>query len=281
HGIELSKTIGAKLVHIQHHKAHFASVLAENELFDCEEPILGVIWDGTGYGDDGHIWGGEFFSYDTGSVQRIGHFEYFDWLAGDKMSREPRLSLFSLADESMEAEVYKKFTSQEKLIYKSIKKKNKLKTSSVGRLFDAVASLLGICDYNTYEGEAAILLENCVDHYDLNACRSYASLSDSDHIPTKMLLYNLYTDYKDGVARDLIITNFLYTLASLVFEMAGKHKTQKLAFSGGVFQNTTLIDMLIELAGNTYKLYFNRNLSPNDENISFGQINYHLYCREN
>ncbi|MCE2611691.1 carbamoyltransferase HypF [Flavobacteriaceae bacterium D16] len=280
YGVELSKTLGTNLVHIQHHKAHFASVLGEHELFDSDKTILGVIWDGTGYGDDGNIWGGEFFSYQNGVMDRIGHLEYFDWLAGDKMSREPRLSLLSLADDTMQEMLNQKFTKQERKVYESIRKTNKLKTSSVGRLFDAVASLLGICDYNTYEGEAAILLENWVGQYDLKACRSYASLSDSDKIPTKKLLHNLYADYKDGAKRERIISNFLYTLASLVFEMADKHNSRVLAFSGGVFQNTTLIDMLIELAGNSYKLYFNRNLSPNDENISFGQINYHLYCRE-
>ncbi|MBT8177721.1 MAG: carbamoyltransferase HypF [Eudoraea sp.] len=281
YGVELGIKLGVNPVHIQHHKAHFASVLGEHDLYGSDEPIMGIIWDGTGYGDDGHIWGGEFFSYQSGCMDRVGHFEYFDWLAGDKMAREPRLSLFSLADESMKDVLDKKFTNEEKHIYQAIRQKNKLKTSSVGRLFDAVASLLGICDYNTYEGEAAILLENCIIQYDLNTCRSYASLSDSGKIHAKRLMHNLYMDYQNGVPRNILINNFLFTLASLIFEMASKHNTRKLAFSGGVFQNTTLIDMLIELAGNRYKLYFNRNLSPNDENISFGQISYYLHCREN
>ena len=281
YGLELSKAIGSELVYIQHHKAHFASVLGEHELFESNEKVMGVIWDGTGYGDDGNIWGGEFFNYKDGQIIRIGHLEYFDWLAGDKMAREPRLSLLSLSDENMEEALSPKFTDEERSIYESIRKKNKLKTSSVGRLFDAVASLLGICDYNTYEGEAAILLENCLEQYDLNTCESYASLLDSDTLPTQMLMQNLYADYKSGTVREDIIANFLYTLASLVFEMADRHKTRFLAFSGGVFQNTTLIDMLIELAGTEYNLYFNRNLSPNDENVSFGQINYYIHCSGN
>ncbi|MDX1314198.1 MAG: carbamoyltransferase HypF, partial [Eudoraea sp.] len=278
YGMELSKSLGTELVYIQHHKAHFASVLGEHELFDSQEPIMGVIWDGTGYGDDGQIWGGEFFSYLDGQMDRIGHLEYFDWLAGDKMAREPRISLLSLSNENMEEMLSGKFNSQEKSIYESIRKSNQLKTSSIGRLFDAVASLLDICDYNTYEGEAAILLENSIDHYDLNACRSYATLSGSDMLPTYFLLQNLYKDFMSGTTREQLIANFLYTLASSIFEMANKHNFRNLAFSGGVFQNTTLIDMLIEIAGSEYKLYFNRNLSPNDENVSFGQINYYIYC---
>ncbi|MCX2720366.1 carbamoyltransferase HypF [Lentiprolixibacter aurantiacus] len=280
-GKELSKELSTNLFHVQHHKAHFASVLGEHDLFERDGPVMGVIWDGTGYGDDGNIWGGEFFSYQDGQIDRIGHLQYFDWLAGDKMAREPRLSLLSLSDNHMEDTLSRKFTSQEINIYKSIRERNKLKTSSVGRLFDAVASLLGICDYNTYEGEAAILLENNIKEYDLSACKSYASLPDTGNIPTQLLLKNLYNDYANGTSRENIIASFLYTLAHLVFEMADKHKISDLAFSGGVFQNTTLIDMLIELAGTNYKLYFNRNLSPNDENVSFGQINYHIYCSGN
>ncbi len=281
YGLELGEKLHAKIVKIQHHKAHFASVLGEHDLFDHSSPILGVIWDGTGYGDDGQIWGGEFFRYDARHMHRITHFEYYDWLAGDKMAQEPRLSLYSLADESMQAEIDNKFTLQEQTIYSSIQKKNKLKTSSVGRLFDAVASLLGICDYNTYEGEGAILLENHITEYNLDSCKSYASLTDTGTIPTKLLMINLYADFTNGVPRELIITNFLFTLASLVYKIASKENTKNIAFSGGVFQNTTLVDMLIELAGSSYKLYFNRNLSPNDENISFGQLNYYLYCSEN
>jgi hydrogenase maturation protein HypF len=281
YGVELGEALGVNPLRIQHHKAHFASVLGEHELFESDDPIMGVIWDGTGYGDDGNIWGGEFLNYQNGAMDRIGHLEYFDWLAGDKMSREPRLSLLSLADDNMQEMLSEKFTEQELKIYESVRKTNKLKTSSVGRLFDAVASLLGICDYNTYEGEAAILLENCVGQYDLKACISYTSLTETGNIPVKALLNNLFADYYEGLDRERIIANFLHTLASLVFEMANKHEISSIAFSGGVFQNTTLIDMLIELAGNRFKLYFNRNLSPNDENISFGQLNYYLYCREN
>jgi hydrogenase maturation protein HypF len=280
-GLELGKKFNAEVIKIQHHKAHFASVLAEHELFDHNGPILGVIWDGTGYGDDSNIWGGEFFEYHSKRIQRVSHFTYFDWLAGDKMAQEPRLSFFSLSDGLMPLEIAEKFTSRELAIYKSIKKKNQLNTSSVGRLFDAVASLLNICNRNTYEGEAAILLENCIGEYYLENCTSYANISDTGLIPTKLLFWNLYSDFKKGVSKEIIITNFLFTLATLILQVASKQNTKAIALSGGVFQNTVLIDMLKELAESGYKLYFNRNLSPNDENISFGQINYFLNCKEN
>ncbi|WP_170179795.1 carbamoyltransferase HypF [Flavivirga rizhaonensis] len=278
YGIELAQQHDAELFKIQHHKAHFASVLGEHNLFTFHEPVLGVIWDGTGYGDDGHIWGGEFFKYQPHKIERVSHFEYFNWLAGDKMSKAPKLSLLSLSNSDMQSVLKDKFSDEELTIYQSLKKNNKLKTSSVGRLFDAVASLLNICDINTYEGEAAILLENYITDYNLDDCKLYCSILDKNLIPTEKLLYNLHLDVKEGHSKQYIITNFLYTLASIIFQMASHQKVKKIACSGGVFQNTTLIDMIKEIGENKYKLYFNRNLAPNDENISFGQIMYYLHC---
>ena len=276
YGVELSNRFNVGLHQIQHHKAHFASVLGEHHLFDCKESILGVIWDGTGYGEDGQIWGGEFFTFQSKRIERISHFEYFEWLAGDKMAREPRLSLLSLADDSLQSAVAEKFSKEELAIYQSLKKKNKLKTSSVGRLFDAVASLLGICDKNTYEGEAAILLENLVVDYDLKSCKSYLNDIENGMSP-KEIISKIYTDIKLGESRAQIIVNFLFTLAFSILEMAKSKNCKHIALSGGVFQNTTLVDMLLELAPKEIKLYFHKKLSPNDENISFGQIMYYLY----
>lgn len=279
YGNSLAKEYKTALFEIQHHKAHFASVLGEHGLFE-EEAVLGVIWDGTGYGDDGQIWGGEFFKYEAKNIHRISHFSYFDWLAGDKMSKEPRLSLFSLANRSQHSMLADKFSDEEQIIYHALKSNNKLKTSSVGRLFDAVASLLNICDYNTYEGEAAILLESVVTHYELDECKSYCLLIDSEVIPTETIFNNLVEDFNNGNSKENIVTNFLFTLATIIFQVAKFQNTKKIACSGGVFQNTVLIDMLIEMANTEYKLYFNRNLSPNDENISFGQIMYYVHCLE-
>ena len=278
HGAELSKKWKKDIFEIQHHKAHFASVLGEHDLFKSKDEILGVIWDGTGYGDDGQIWGGEFFTYQTNEINRTTHFDYFDWLAADKMSNEPRISLFSLADSEIKKSISNKFSKDEISIYQSLKKSNKLKTSSVGRLFDAVASLLNICDFNTYEGEAAILLENSVIKYNLKNVKSYCTVLDDNSISTKVFLKNIYSDYKKGVEKKTIIINFIFTLASIVFQIAEKKNIKKIAFSGGVFQNTILIDMLKDLGQNEYELFFNRNLATNDENVSLGQIMYYLNC---
>jgi hydrogenase maturation protein HypF len=279
YGAELAQKIKTELHKIQHHKAHFASVLGEHNLFDSDETIMGVVWDGTGYGDDKQIWGGEFFEYQANKIVRMTHFDYFNWIAGDKMSIEPRLSLLSLAHNDMQSILEQKFSTEELNIYHSLKEKIKLRTSSVGRLFDAVASLLNICDFNTYEGEAAILLENLVLEYDLKECNTYCSVSKDNRISSKELLSNLYNDFKNGNSRENIIANFLFTLASIVFQIAKNKNIDQIAFSGGVFQNTTLIDMINVLSQNQYKLYFHKDLPPNDENISFGQLMYYLHCK--
>ncbi|WP_299365779.1 carbamoyltransferase HypF [Winogradskyella sp.] len=276
YGKELAESLGAELYEIQHHKAHFASVLAEHSLFNSSEEVLGVIWDGTGYGEDKQIWGGEFFTYSNGNMQRLTHFDYFDWLAGDKMAKEPRLSLFSLLEAEKIPSISEKFTTKEMTIYKELKNKNKLKTSSVGRLFDAVASLLDICDYNTYEGEAAIKLENEVIDYDLARCHSYITVSIIKHIPTKAIIKGVQSDLDKGTEKPQIICNFLFTLASIILGVAKLNGIKRIACSGGVFQNTILLDMLKEIAEDDFELFFNCNLSPNDENISLGQMMYFL-----
>ena len=278
YGEELSGKMKVPLFRIQHHMAHFASVLGEHNLFGHDSEILGVVWDGTGYGDDGQIWGGEFFTYQAGQMTRTGHFEYFDWLAGDKMSKEPRLSLFSLNNDEQATFLSDKFSVQERHVYSSVKASNKLQTSSVGRLFDALASLLGFCDINSYEGEGAILLENAIHDYDPALLKIYARPGVDGMVPTNIIWKGVYKDFLDGLDKEEIILNFLFTLANVVIDMGAIKGTQKIALSGGVFQNTVLIDMIRELSENKFELFFNRNLAPNDENIAIGQLMYYNHC---
>lgn len=274
---ELSHKYHLPIFEIQHHKAHFMSVIGEHELVNCNEKILGVIWDGTGFGDDHQIWGSEFFIYNNSEIERISYINYVNWFAGDKMAKEPRLSLLSFMTEEMTSVVKEKFTDQEWNIYTKIKNNNTLKTSSMGRLFDALASLLNLVDYNTYEGEAAIVLENHVETYDLNACKDYHVYFNNNNINGQEILLNCYIDLKKGEKVSVIIANFLYTLSLLVFKVAHQHQTKNIAFSGGVFQNTTLVDMITALATNQYNLYFNKQMAPNDENIAFGQLMYYYH----
>ncbi|MGB6036930.1 MAG: hypothetical protein WBG42_11730, partial [Cryomorphaceae bacterium] len=277
-GKELAEKWGADLFQIQHHKAHFASVLGEHNLFDSQEKVLGVVWDGTGLGDDDAIWGGEFFSYQNGKIERLNHFEYVDWIAGNKMAREPRLSLLSALPDSNKDLAKARFSESEWKIYRKTLDGNTLKTSSVGRIFDAVASLLDIVDVTTYEGEAAMLLQATAEKQEDQEYIDFLEGEVYEEVPTGVLLTNIQKALERGISNPQIAGSFIYTLASVILRFAEQHGFKTIACSGGVFQNSVLVAELLRL---TYKanieLKLNRFLSCNDENISFGQVCYHQY----
>ncbi|MEM6893146.1 MAG: carbamoyltransferase HypF [Bacteroidota bacterium] len=277
-GKELATNWKVPVVEVQHHKAHFASVLAEHDLFQTTTPVLGMIWDGTGLGDDGMIWGGEFFVYRNHQMERRAHFEYFDTLAGDKMAKEPRLSLFSLVNS--EAGVEDKFSKEELKIYQKLKENSKLKTSSVGRLFDAVASLLEVLDVSSYEGEAALLLENLAWQYS-GECIDLLKVQSFKNVPSKAIMERLIALKHQGESKAKLAASFIYTLARVVVKMAKTFEIPTIAFSGGVFQNRLLVKTLRDMARNNgFTLYFNQEVSSNDENIALGQLAFYQNIKE-
>ena len=264
---------------VQHHEAHATAVLAENSLINNPGPVLTVVWDGTGYGTDGHIWGGEFLVYRNGRFDRVSHLAYFDAILGDKMPREPRLSALSLAHRLPEAEpmLRSKFTADEWTLYRNIFPKNRLKTSSVGRLFDGVSALLGLANRVQYEGEAALLLEDramCqVEKNGFDSAKSYLpDAFPTGQIPTQTLISGVVRDTVAGVSVNQIAANFHYTLVRAVATIACQTGIRQLAFSGGVFQNALLVDWLRHELDPEFQLFFHHQLSPNDESISFGQL---------
>ncbi len=281
-GERLSKEWNIPLRKVQHHKAHFAAVMAENGLLDAEEPILGVIWDGTGLGDDGNIWGGEFFKYEKGDYLRCYYFDYFPLILGDKMPREPRISALSLAYDVMGSDEFlnKKFSNTEGVLYrKMLIQEDVLQTSSVGRLFDGVTSLLGLADKVSYEGEAAMLLEECAKPFfrknGLDFSESYVSEGTSYYrIPTKTLIQNIVFDLKKGKEKDLIAAKFHVSLVHIIKKVAQNVGCQKLAFSGGVFQNSLLVDLIIHHLDKKFEKVHEETvkiLRLNLNNCSFGR----------
>ena len=263
---------------VQHHKAHFAAVLGENQLLFSEDKILGVIWDGTGLGDDEQMWGGEFFDYSSNQMSRINHFDYFPILSGDKMAREPRLSSLSLT--KGEAPLENKFTAVEWDFYQKAIHQAPILTSSVGRIFDAVASLIHLRQRATFEGQAAMLVEQAARSYldssNWKSLGTYSYTVDQGQISLQPMINEMIEDLKMRSSQGLIASKFHQTLVGIVDEMAIAGNYRKLAFSGGVFQNGVLVDLIKLQLGNKYELYFHKQLSPNDENISFGQYIWHL-----
>ncbi|MCO6487590.1 MAG: carbamoyltransferase HypF [Phaeodactylibacter sp.] len=279
-GRELAQQWQVPVFAYQHHMAHFAALLGEHGLLHAEEPILGIIWDGLGLGDDGQIWGGEFFLYDNYAFRRHAQFDYFDYSLGDKIAREPRLSALMACRglEAAESWLRPKFSATEWKVYRTLRDRApSIHTSSAGRLFDAAASFLTGRDVCSFEGEAAMLLEQMAHRY----CRKHGLKMEnhyecvgegSGNISTSRLMAGILDDLDRGEEREAIAARFHHSLIKAIETVAGRAGADSLAFSGGVFQNALLVDMARLQLGGRYALYFHRNLSPNDESVSFGQL---------
>ena len=282
-GIDLAAKLEVPLVQVQHHEAHFYAVLAENRVLGQQEEVLGVIWDGTGYGDDGQIWGGEFFLYDKGQVKRVAHIPYFPFILGDKMPKEPRVSALAFGsacdDHKYLDSLKSKFSSEEWIIYQKMLSEQPLRTSSMGRVFDAMASIILNIDKTSYEGEAAMMLE------------AAASAYFNDHLIDEVNTYNtvqftnifnlVIEDKNKGVSNPEIAAKFHLSLVNLIRHEAEKQEVNQIAFSGGVFQNSLLIDLIKTILEEEYELLFHQRLSSNDENISYGQLAYYTMHEKN
>lgn len=280
-GNETAQNNKSQVFEIQHHKAHFYSVLGEHNLLDSKERILGVIWDGTGLGDDKNIWGGEFFTYEKGVMERVFHIDEFDFILADKMPKEPRISALAIAHNIAGATKYlkHKFTSTEWQVYKKLlAKESTLKGTSMGRLFDAVASILLDFDVHSYEAEASMLLEKTAADYAYNNSLSLAeSYMETDKLPdnfVEFIIACIFNDIEQNIDKQFIAAAFHVTLVDYIIRIAEKFQISKIAFSGGVFQNALLVDMVLAFMNSDYELYFQNEFSPNDEGIPFGQLMY-------
>lgn len=264
---------------IQHHKAHFAAILGEKNLWKSKDKILGIIWDGIGFGEEDKIWGGEFIEYQDNKMHRIGHLDYYPWILGDKMSKKPKISALSISGGNLVFKEY--FNANEWNIYSKSLKNPAFETSSMGRFFDAVGFVLGFTKPIYFEGEAAMFLEkiaqkwySCHENHFVDYLEN-EKLSNNI-IPTKLLLDKIIASRQKGIQPGKIALNFHYTLVKCIEKIAANNKINTLAFSGGVFQNALLVDLILKLLSKNFEVYLHENFSPNDENISFGQLNYYL-----
>ena len=293
---------------IQHHKAHFASILGEKKLWKSEK-VLGVVWDGIGFGTSTEIWGGEFFLFENKKIKRIAQLENFAWILGDKMSKTPKISALSIflnseedshevatinsigqSPMSNEAEICEApkvrnqnylnqfFDENEWKIYTNLINKSEVNTSSMGRFFDAVSFILGFEKPIFFEGESAMWLEKISQETFENNIKiiDYLEEEKFENIPTKKLFSRILKEKMSGKNAGEIGLNFHYTLIKAIEKIAEKNNVKELAFSGGVWQNALLVDLAIDVLGEKFTLHFHEKLSPNDENISFGQLNYYL-----
>ncbi|WP_152633207.1 carbamoyltransferase HypF [Aliarcobacter butzleri] len=264
-----------KLIQVQHHYAHILSVMAENGL---EDEVLGFAFDGTGYGDDGNIWGGEVFIASRKEYKRINHIKYFRLLGGEMAIKEPKRVALSLLfdiftlDEilALDSFVVKAFSKEEiKTLYTMWQKGlNAPFCSSIGRLFDAISSFANILHTQTFEGETGLLIE---ENYDNSIKDNYEYKILDENIDITPMISQIIED-KD---KKVISSKFINTLVNIIIEISNKHKNLPVVFSGGVFQNKTLLELLIKkFKGQGRVFYFNIDVPTNDEGISIGQLYY-------
>lgn len=272
-------TEGLPLLRIQHHQAHLAACLAENE-WDIKKPVIGVCFDGTGYGTDGHIWGGEFFFGCIGAFTREFHLAYMPLPGGDGAIKQPkRIAAAYLwragVDWSSEIPAIQALDEEEKsiLLAQLDKQINCPFTSSAGRLFDAVASIIGIRHTINYEAQAAIELENNIDE---RITDSYHFRIDNIEIDPLPVIQSIVKDVKNKFHKSAIAAKFHNSMINLIIEICSiiskRTGCRDVALSGGVMQNHYLIkNITLNLQKAGFSPIMHKKIPANDGGISLGQ----------
>lgn len=273
-----AKNNSSEVIPVQHHIAHLFSCMAEHNL---QEPALGVIWDGTGYGMDNTIWGGEFLLVENGKVNRTAYLRQFKLPGGEKAAKEPRRSalgiLFELFGNFSDLPPVKTFSETElKNIYLMLKQGvNSPRTSSAGRLFDAVTSLTGLMQIAAFEGQAAMALEfalekvHTFDKYDFEINRNQTEMI----VNWEPMINGIISDVKDKLSSHIISAKFHNTLVDIIVNVAKKAGKEQVVLSGGCFQNKYLTEKaVLQLQKEGFVPYWNKLIPPNDGGIAFGQV---------
>jgi len=276
------KNFSLKLIPVQHHQAHLASVIAEQRI---RENVIGVCFDGIGFGLDAKIWGGEIFVGSLKGFSRVGHLDYVPMPGADKATQEPYRMGISYLYKTFEENIYKlkipfikKHKSQLDNIIRA-SRINPILTSSVGRLFDAVSALLGICDIITYEAQGAIRLQMYAEKSRTSEFYSFAVKKNQDKfiIKAESVIQKIVSDLKKGVSRKDIARKFhngiTQVTARICCLLRQKSRINTVTISGGVFQNKLFLEALVKiLRKNKFKVYYNELLPTNDGAISLGQV---------
>ena len=277
-----ARQLGLPALAVQHHYAHVLSCLADA---NAGPPVLGVAWDGTGYGTDGTIWGGEFLRVDDESFERVGHLRTFPLVGGDAAVREPRRSAAGLlyelgGDRALDGSgpALLPFEPEEARVVAQMLRRsvNVVPTSSAGRLFDAVASLLGLVHRSDFEGESAMSLEFAAGTTDGAPGDSPAYPYRVSHVggtyildwgPMVEALLAELSDVGHAAAR------FHTTLAQGIVDLAKRVGERRVALTGGCFQNRRLTELTLDgLTEAGLEPIWHTRIPPNDGGISIGQV---------
>jgi len=278
---------GLRVVQVQHHWAHIASVLAEHGLGG---PVIGLAADGTGYGTDSSIWGCECLLASLGDFERFGHLTYYSLAGADRASKEAIRPLMGLLKKTY-AEDFKleKFkwllkqiepdTNKQRIIFEQLERQvNTVETSSLGRVFDAVAAIVGLGSYNHFEAQLPMALEAIAadgveEQYDFELV---CSAEEPLQFDLRKTVKQLIADVQERLRPGIISAKFHNTIAAALLEMAKRARESKkldiVALSGGVFCNRYLTNRLIKLLKKSdFQVLLHREVPSNDGGISLGQ----------
>jgi hydrogenase maturation protein HypF len=257
------------VVQVQHHHAHVLSCMAENSI---DGPLLGVAWDGSGYGTDGSIWGGEFFSVEKCfKFERIAHFRQFRLPGGEKAVIFPGRTAAGMLYEAGIMDFTPTLLTKREMELILVMLENKLNcplTSSAGRLFDGIAALLGLCSENQYSGQAAIALQGSI-----TGCSEYYPVEYSGGIVNWIpVLQEVLAEIASCVPVGVISAKFHNWLAEVIVEVVKKHGADRVVLTGGCFQNTYLLDKsAARLRESGCLVYRHQYVPPGDGGLSLGQ----------
>jgi len=280
-----AERLGLPVVRVQHHAAHVASCMAENGI---DGDALGVAWDGAGYGTDGSIWGGEFLVARDGRFDRVASWRPFRLPGSEAAIREPRRTAFGLLYEHLGAGVVARddlapvaaFRDAERhvLVRMLASGVNSPVTTSAGRLFDAAASLCGLNQRTSFEGQAAMAMEFAVDPradgaYPVHVVDGRAADAAPPFVlDWHPLLECLLADVQRAVAVGTIAARFHASLADAIVEIAARVGLPRIVLSGGCFQNRLLTERVVERLRNSgFRPYWHQRVPANDGGIALGQ----------
>ncbi len=273
---------GVEKIGVQHHHAHIASCMAENGV---ASKVIGVAFDGTGFGMDGKIWGGEFLVADFRGFERRAHFRYVPLAGGDTAVREPwRLALSYLLDtygaaiDSLDLPLLRRIPAKKLATVRSMieRRINTVDTSACGRLFDAFASIAGVRDEVNFEAQAAIELETCA-LAGIDACYPFEiSRDDPGQIDLRPAIEGIVKDVLSRQATGWISATFHNTIAAVILEVCGRLRKAEgingVCLSGGTFQNFYLLERAVAgLRSDGFEVFLHAQVPPNDGGISLGQ----------
>ncbi len=265
---------------VQHHHAHIVSCMAE---WGLEDPVIGVAFDGTGYGLDGAVWGGEFLVADRVSFKRAAHLAYVPLLGSDAAVREPwRMALSHMWAAGLEKSeiLHWAFPWGEhrawNLLLMAEKKLHSPPTSSAGRLFDAVSSILGICHKISFQGEAAVNLEMLSDPSEPGFYEFDILNGDPVLVDPAPVIRSIWSQRQKGERVSALGGRFHNGVAKMVARVCGKIRSMeslhKVCLSGGVFQNSLLLEKTVSaLEGQGFQVHVHRRVPTNDGGVSLGQ----------